>query len=66
MAKNIFERLRAGEPVNMFEPDYADAIEEMNRTRMAIFDINRLRPDYKKVMKPLIICLMSLWMKQQT
>ncbi|WP_028896638.1 DapH/DapD/GlmU-related protein [Prevotella sp. HUN102] len=49
MKKNVFERLCAGEPVNMFEPDYADAINEMNRTRMAIFDINQLRPDYKKV-----------------
>lgn len=49
MKKNVFERLRTGEPVNMFEPDYADAINEMNRTRMAMFDINQLRPDYKKV-----------------
>ncbi len=47
--KNVFERLRAGEPVNMFEPAYGAAVEEMNRTRMAIFDINRMRPDYIKV-----------------
>lgn len=47
--KNVFERLRASEPVNMFEPDYAQAIEEMNRTRMAIFDINHMRPDYIEV-----------------
>lgn len=49
MDKNIFERLRSGEPVNMLEADYADAVEEINRTRMAIFDINQLRPDRIKV-----------------
>lgn len=43
--------MRSGEPVNMFEPDYVEAIEEMNRARMAIFDINHMRPDYIKVHK---------------
>ena len=47
--KNVFERLRSGEPVNMFEPTYGAAVEEMNRTRTAIFDINQMRPDYIKV-----------------
>lgn len=42
--KNVFERLRSGEPVNMFEPAYGDAIKEMIRTREAVFDINNMRP----------------------
>jgi len=49
--KSVFERLRSGEPVNMFEPDYVSAIEEMNRTRMAIFKINQTEPDYIKIHK---------------
>jgi acetyltransferase-like isoleucine patch superfamily enzyme len=49
--KNVFERLRGGEPVSMFEPAYMDAIQEMNRTRMAIFDINNMRPDMEEIHK---------------
>lgn len=49
--KNVFERLRGGEPVSMFEPAYMDAIQEMNRTHMAIFDINNMRPDIVEIHK---------------
>ena len=64
MDKNVFERLRTGEPVNMRDADYADAVEEINRTRMAIFDINQLRPDRIKVHQAFDRLLMSQWMKQ--
>ena len=33
---------RAGEAVNRYKPNYADAAEEIHRTRMATLDIYRL------------------------
>jgi acetyltransferase-like isoleucine patch superfamily enzyme len=43
--KNIWERLSSGYPVDMTEPNYREAVEELRRCEKLNFEINRLPPD---------------------
>ena len=43
--KNIWERLSSGDPVDMTEPDYREAVGELRRCEKLNFEINRLPPD---------------------
>jgi len=42
---SIWERLSSGDPVDMTEPDYRKAVEELRRCEKLNFEINRLPPD---------------------
>ena len=41
---NIFEKLRAGEPVDMMSEEYAAAITELRRADKALFHLNHSEP----------------------
>jgi acetyltransferase-like isoleucine patch superfamily enzyme len=43
--RSIWERLSSGDPVDMTEPDYREAVEELRRCEKLNFEINRLPPD---------------------
>ncbi|MBQ6746413.1 MAG: sugar O-acetyltransferase [Bacteroidaceae bacterium] len=43
--RNIFERLRSGEGVNMLDNDYGNAIAHMNECNKICFRINNTEPD---------------------
>jgi acetyltransferase-like isoleucine patch superfamily enzyme len=51
MEKNIFERLRAGEAVDMQTPEYADAVAEMMRSATLCHTINNAVPGSEEVKK---------------
>lgn len=42
---SIWESLSSGDPVDMTEPDYRKAVEELRRCEKLNFEINRLPPD---------------------
>lgn len=43
--RSIWERLSSGAPVDMTEPDYREAVEELRRCEKLNFEINQLPPD---------------------
>ena len=45
MGKDVFEELKAGEPVDMMSETYLPAIEHMTQTRKLCFRINQSEPD---------------------
>lgn len=45
---DIFEKLKKGEPVDMFSEEYLPAIEELNRTNKALFHVNHTEPGSKE------------------
>lgn len=45
MKRNIFERLASREPINMADPDFMPAVEQMDKTRKLCFNINTTYPD---------------------
>ena len=63
--KNIFERLRNGDPVNMFEEEYGEAILHMNKTQMLCFKINHTEPDFN-TLKPLFDEMLTEPLKEAT
>lgn len=42
--KDIFEKLRSGEPVDMMSEEYLPAIEELQRADKALFHLNHAEP----------------------
>jgi len=44
-SKNIWDRLSAGDPVDMMESDYLDVVEELHRCEKLNFTLNTLPPD---------------------
>ena len=40
--KDLYERMRNGEPVNMLDPDYSVAIDDMETTRRLSFAVNNI------------------------
>lgn len=42
--KNIFEKLKSGEPVDMMSQEYVPAIEELQRADRALFHLNHAEP----------------------
>lgn len=50
---DIFEKLKAGEPVDMMSPEYRPAIEELRRADLALFRLNHTEPTPEKLSKAL-------------
>ena len=50
---DIFEKLKAGEPVDMLSPEYGPAIEELHRADLALFHLNHLEPTRENMAKGL-------------
>lgn len=50
---DIFEKLKAGEPVDMMSPEYRPAIEELHRADLALFRLNHTEPAPEKLSKAL-------------
>lgn len=50
---DIFEKLKAGEPVDMMSPEYRPAIEELRRADLALFRLNHTEPAPEKLSKAL-------------
>ena len=46
---NVFERLRAGEDVDMATPEYAEAVSEIMRCGKVCHRINATEPDMEKI-----------------
>nr|WP_326493206.1 DapH/DapD/GlmU-related protein [Clostridium estertheticum] len=47
--KNVFERLKNGEAVSMYEEEYMEAISHMDVTRRLCFKINNTVPDFDEL-----------------
>lgn len=50
---DIFEKLKAGEPVDMFSQEYRDAIEELQRANLALHHLNHTEPTNDNIAKGL-------------
>ena len=50
---NIFEKLKAGDPVDMLSPEYLPVIEELRRADLALFHLNHMEPTNENVAKGL-------------
>ena len=50
---DIFEKLKAGKPVDMMSPEYRPAIEELHRADLALFRLNHTEPVPGKLSKAL-------------
>ena len=45
---DIFEKMKKGEPVDMFSEEYLPVIEELNRANKALFHVNHTEPGSKE------------------
>ena len=45
---DVFDKLKKGEPVDMFSEEYLPAIEELNRANKALFHVNHTEPGSKE------------------
>ena len=45
---SVFDRLRAGEPVDMMSEEYRPAIEELTRANIALYHVNHTEPFSKE------------------
>ena len=50
---DIFEKLKAGDPVNMLSSEYLPVIEELRRADLALFHLNHTEPTSENVAKGL-------------
>jgi len=50
---DIFEKLKAGEPVDMMSSEYHPAIEELRRADLALFHLNHTEPTPEKIAEAL-------------
>ena len=50
---DIFEKLKAGDPVNVLFPEYLPVIEELRRADLALFHLNHTEPTSENMAKGL-------------
>ena len=50
---DIFEKLKAGDPVDMLSPEYRPAVEELRRADLALYHLNHIEPTRENMAKGL-------------
>ena len=50
---DIFEKLKAGDPVDMLSTEYRPAIEELHRADLALYHLNHMEPTRENMAKGL-------------
>ena len=50
---DVFEKLKAGDPVDMLSPEYRPAVEELRRADLALYHLNHIEPTSENIAKGL-------------